>query len=1502
MSSSGRACLGGVEVPIIGSDSIKWFTVSLSPFNNTSALTASASQLTFTRDYAASSLIGNPTTYFIWRISASEPNVLKITELYGDKEFPRNGLRIVFRDALLPFAFICKNEAYTSPSSYMLYTMTISGVAYLVRLRDGLNYSSCSVIPSTEITEFNTETNHDVGAIVAVTATRGCLVIGRNDGTASAFRLGSLEPSSPGFASQLRDDGAFSRLWGIMSRNRMAAPVLDLVVSEIYQKKILIVLHSDGCLRVWDLLSQHRIFSHTLTNLSSQGTVYVKLFAGEANHDSDIITLAVSHKHVLDASESVISIYSLSFNFGDKIVCSLEPLSQCISLEAEPVDVRITANKVYILKEDGLVMQELLHEDINKELSFYYTLEEAYVAEQLFQYTEHSSDDLLWLANTVFSSSKDRIVPFLSSIFLRRLLLPGVHDKEALRQTLHHYNRHLRDSEISCLTVAGVKNEILSVIESEGGTVNPFLVLQSWKNFCMHYFENWCKNNAASGMLIDSSSGSVTLIRRSTVSLCRALEEVEVVNSGSFDEQNDILSSAVHLPRDDLDREILYEVLQCISYFSQYLDRAPSAIFYEALLSAPDSSEEVLSQLMKVLESGFRASVVTRHISEHGAGVLLEKEVSSHKNSRKFSMDIFVALHSLRSKAAKWDKVLDVIQIYLQFLVPCKYEHRLDSQATFSINSSATVQATSQVAKVMFDSALDVLILLSYMVKIRGQIYMSHADVSRIKLEFIPMIQELITEWHIIHFFGTTASESPAFQDFNLQLSSLKIDGNVNKNPWNEKLGKCEFTLAIILLVYSHSSDGLQSNQSSVLRHPLGIVDSVREFASWIIWGSTGKESPVFFGHSIDIALVLLRHGQYDAVEYLLTMVDAYSRKEKMSESLQTSNGAVWASLLHLLGCCFILKSQGELHVAQRERKVSEAVRCFFRVASVEGAPEALKSLSAESGWPTLDFAGYVSSASWKLHYYQWAMQLFEQYNMSEAACQFALAALEQVDEAACSTEDEAGAEAVLESAAIIRGRLWANVFKFTLDCDLYYDAYCAIISNPDEESKSVCLRRFIIVLYERGAMKFLCDGQLPFIGLTEKVEQELAWKAQRSDVSSKPNPYKILYAFEMHMHNWRRAANYIYQYTTRLKSELPLKDTNRRSLALQERLDGLSAAINALQLLHPAYAWIEIPVEDLSRAKNDFPSKRARMTPQDQTSENDSSSEKPMSYIDIEKLENEYVLASAEYLLSLANAKWNSTGNEKSPSDIVDLLVDSSIYDLAFTMILKFWKGSALKRALERIFAAMSLKCCVSRLGHSAERDNHPMHGFLLTASEDEVVFSSNDAGPTPMHPVGSNHWETLEHYLDQYKKYHPRLPVIVAETLLAADAQIELPLWLVQMFKGARRETSRGMSGNDSDPASLLRLYVDYGRYLEATTLILDYIESLASMRPVDVLQRKKPFSVWFPYATIERLWCGLEESIKLGHMVDQSEKLKKLLHGALLNHLNLVKVDSADVLSAQ
>ena len=82
-----------------------------------------------------------------------------------------------------------------------------------------------------------------------------------------------------------------------------------------------------------------------------------------------------------------------------------------------------------------------------------------------------------------------------------------------------------------------------------------------------------------------------------------------------------------------------------------------------------------------------------------------------------------------------------------------------------------------------------------------------------------------------------------------------------------------------------------------------------------------------------------------------------------------------------------------------------------------------------------------------------------------------------------------------------------------------------------------------------------------------------------------------------MHQHNWRRAANYMYLYSTRLKTEVVQKDHHGTSPMLQERLNALSAAINALHLVHPAYAWVDELAEGDSLLSERYPSKKAKRT-----------------------------------------------------------------------------------------------------------------------------------------------------------------------------------------------------------------------------------------------------------------------------------------------------------------
>lgn len=127
----------------------------------------------------------------------------------------------------------------------------------------------------------------------------------------------------------------------------------------------------------------------------------------------------------------------------------------------------------------------------------------------------------------------------------------------------------------------------------------------------------------------------------------------------------------------------------------------------------------------------------------------------------------------------------------------------------------------------------------------------------------------------------------------------MSSDGNVDRRSWNEKLGKSEFTLAFILLLGGHGGPSLGH-----LPDPSSLSKSVQEFVSWIIWGRTGAEPSVFFTHSIGLALTLLRHGQYDAVEvgcrhFHFALPKALLKILLKQFVLSSSMYSVWWILIH---------------------------------------------------------------------------------------------------------------------------------------------------------------------------------------------------------------------------------------------------------------------------------------------------------------------------------------------------------------------------------------------------------------------------------------------------------------------------------------------------------------------------------------------------------------------------------------------------------------------------
>ncbi|CDY68777.1 BnaCnng60460D, partial [Brassica napus] len=700
----------GMEVPVAGGGSVvKWVDISVSAppctEDNGCVLLPSSEE-----DYASSCVIGEPPISFVWRINKTSSNVLELLQLSSESGFPLTGLRFVFAHTLSPFAFLFADEGNDSGRLvFFLYALTPSGVVYLLKLDNTSAYKSGSVFPLDHLTHLDVRPYLNETHATSVAASPGFLFLGRSDGCVYCFQ----PQRPPGFHQELRDDTGLGRLW-------VVAAVQDLFISEVYGRYFICVLHADGALRVWDIFTCSRVLCQSIAAKNVEGVMCLRLWLGKADYDSGIIPLALLYRNTMDVNVvDVITVYGLHFSSGEGIALSLDSGLQNISLEGgELCDVRFTSDKIWTLKADELTSHMLYHKSSTMEARSY-TLQEEYISEQLFLSARSSSHDLLLTSHSLFSSAKDQIMGFISSIFVRRLLCPGIYHNVALRLTLRDHNKHWTDSEFQSLSLDELKSEILLLVEQEVTGETSISVFHWWENFCSCYLDHWCNNNEPCTLLVQSDV--IGLVRNNSVSLFSRLENVEHSLGGSSSEHSGLTSLGLGMSINE--HEILSEVLRCTLKINKQWGAAPYAMYYESVTGRPViSSEEIVPRLVNILESGYAMSIGQRTWSDLGTDRAWEKELEAQKNLRTFSIEMLLSLSALCQRAGSWGKVFTIMEHYLQYLVPKKVMHNNVGETLSDICSSILVQATSQFAQVMFESAFDIFLLVSYLLNISEQV------------------------------------------------------------------------------------------------------------------------------------------------------------------------------------------------------------------------------------------------------------------------------------------------------------------------------------------------------------------------------------------------------------------------------------------------------------------------------------------------------------------------------------------------------------------------------------------------------------------------------------------------------------------------------------------------------------------------------------------------------------------------------------------------------------
>ncbi|CAH8361275.1 unnamed protein product [Eruca vesicaria subsp. sativa] len=940
-----RWCGGGREVPVAGGgNTIKWIEISVpspspSSEDNVCLVLPSSSE---EEDYTSSSVIGDPPISFVCRINKTNSNVLEVLQLSSKSEFLLTGIRFSFAHKLYPFAFpfVAHEGSASGPLRFFLYAFTPSSAVYVLNLSNALAYESGSVFRHDHFTHVDVRRYLNEAQVTSVTACPGSIFLGRSDGCVSCFQpfLSRQEPLSD------------------------VAAVIDLSILEFEDGPFINVLHADGKLSVWDILSRTKMMCesvaaencenficwwpfqicliiHSFTSvLTFFHAVFVplRLWVGIADYDNQVIPLVVSRRHNL---VNVITVFFIRFTFQKFVSFFLQSGHLNIPLQGgELRDVRFTSDRILILKADELISQMLSYKSSNMETQSY-ILQEEYISEQLFLTPASSLHELRLTTHSLFSSSKDRIMGFISSIFLGRLLCLGIFDDVALRLTLRDHNKCWSDSEFQSLSLDELRREILSLVEQEVTGETTISVFHWWETFCKTYLDHWRNNNGLRTLLVQSDG--IGLVRNNSVSLFFSLENAENSLGGPSFEHSNLTSLDLGMSHNEHER--LLEILKCTLKIRKKLGGAPCAMYYELVTGKPViSSDDIVPRLVNILGSGYAMSIDQRTWLDLGADRGWEKELKSH---RMFSIHMLLSISTLCQRAGSWEKVFDIMENYLQYLAPKKFRHDNNGESLSDICSSILVQATTQFAKVMFESAFDIVLLLSYLLNISEKVNMSEQDICKLRHKLLPMIQYIVTEWLIILSFLTTPAESISMDDCSFKLSFLQIDSSIDK-----MVGKCGFSLAYILLLSDRSCIVDSRYDLRYLPNSQVVTSLVQNFVSWICYIKTGEDTASLLRPSSELTLRLIRNGQANKVERILEVMEGILRGEKTFGHVQDTSGD-WSLLQHLRGCCFFRFYFLLLLFNALNQLFSNIISFLCRASSGEKYWKALHSLAKEAGF-----------------------------------------------------------------------------------------------------------------------------------------------------------------------------------------------------------------------------------------------------------------------------------------------------------------------------------------------------------------------------------------------------------------------------------------------------------------------------------------------------------------------------------------------------------------------
>ncbi|CAI9723426.1 Hypothetical predicted protein [Octopus vulgaris] len=436
---------------------------------------------------------------------------------------------------------------------------------------------------------------------------------------------------------------------------------------------------------------------------------------------------------------------------------------------------------------------------------------------------------------------------------------------------------------------------------------------------------------------------------------------------------------------------------------------------------------------------------------------------------------------------------------------------------------------------------------------------------------------------------------------------------------------------------------------------------------------------------------------------------------------------------------------------------------------------------------------------------------------------------------------------------------LYLKVFKYHLELGHYEKAYNAMVTNPDPSSCKDCLRQLLNVLCDRKQLNILV--RFPYNNLQEEVVSILKNRARSVDLSSH-NYYDLLFSIHISRNSYRAAGNVMYEQGLRLGQELP------GVRGLQRQVQCYLAAMHALRLAKPEYAWVVKPI----------PNRLTHPAPEEGTSpkhyldgeekiETDAP-KRQLQIVTIEDLEKEYLLVDARLRLIKKDADLMiASGPAIQPDEMIGILVSVGLFDRAIIIC------KAYDLPLNPVFENLALRCVTLSLCESDSGDENITENAWQWLKENEI----SQVLTTKVCSASDQAWLLLKTYLSKYEEPNARYHRCTAIKLLSHNYQ--LPTWFVNPYKTL-------------DVAELIRLYISFDKLEEAVAVTLEYLDAvLGTLQGQDNhLYRlkgyiiNKPFSLWIPLTSIDQIFVTLQE--------ENHNSRYKELHDLLMTSVNTYK----------